>query len=149
MRPFLQRVLAHGRGRSLLPWVVLSVCLLFTSSGAAPQNPNPPEIQAHEGPSHDVMPTFQLHVERNLVTVRVVVRDANDRPVGNLRQEDFRLSDDGKPQDISGFAVETAESQPCPGSWAFCPGPDPGRENHCSATRSCENCCPTIRHPLL
>jgi len=45
------------------------------------------------------------------VTVKVVVRDANDRPVGNLHKENFRLFDDGKPQDILGFAVEVGHSK--------------------------------------
>jgi VWFA-related protein len=108
------RVRARGLGRNLLPWVMLSVGLLSAGPGAAPQNPNPPEVQAHEGQSHDVKPSFQLHVERNLVTVRVVVRDTKDRPVGNLRQEDFRLFDDGKPQDILGFTVETSYANLAP-----------------------------------
>ena len=114
MRQFPLRVRARGLGRNLLSCVALSVWLLSTGSGAAPQNPNPPEIQAHEGQSQEAQPTFQLHVERNLVTVRVVVRDANDRPVSNLHQEDFRLFDDGKPQDILGFTVETGYPHPAP-----------------------------------
>src|SRR5271157_3115444 len=114
MRQSLQRVLARGLGRNLLPCVALSIWLLSTGSGAAPQNPNPPEVQAHENQTHDVNPPFHLHVERNLVTVRVVVRDSKDRPVGNLRQEDFRLFDDGQPQDILGFTVETSHPNPAP-----------------------------------
>jgi VWFA-related protein len=114
---------ARRRGRSLLFYVALAVWLLSTGTGAAPQNPNPPEVQAHEGPSHDETPTFQLHVERNLVTVRAVVRDANDRPVGNLRQEDFRLFDDGKPQEILGFSVETGNPQPTPEAAPSVPAP--------------------------
>ena len=104
------------RCRTLLPWTALSVWLLSTGLRAAPQISNPPEVQAHEGQSHDVKPSFQLHVERNLATVRVVVRDTKDRPVGNLRQEDFRLFDDGKPQDIVGFTVETGHPSPPPES---------------------------------
>ncbi|MGA3323327.1 MAG: VWA domain-containing protein [Terriglobia bacterium] len=114
MRQSLQRVLARGLGRSLVPWVVLSVWLLSTGSGAAPQNPNPLEVQPQQGQSQEARPTFQLHVERNVVTVRVVVRDGNDRPVGNLRKEDFRLFDDGKPQEILGFTVETGNPSPAP-----------------------------------
>jgi len=94
--------------------MALSVWLLSPGSSAVPQNPNPPEVQAHEGPNNDTNPSFQLHVERNLVTVRVVVRDNKDRPVGNLRQEDFRLFDEGKPQDILGFTVETSHPNPAP-----------------------------------
>jgi VWFA-related protein len=92
--------------------VALSVWLLFTGSWATPQNPNPPEVQAQQGESHDVNPTFQLRAESNLVTVRVVVRDRNDRPVSNLHKEDFRLFDNGKPQDILGFTEETGLPNP-------------------------------------
>jgi hypothetical protein len=45
--------------------VALSVWLLSTGSGAAPQNSNPPEVQAHEGQSHDVNPLFQLRIARS------------------------------------------------------------------------------------
>jgi hypothetical protein len=40
--------------------------------------------------------TFRLRV--NLVHVRVVVRDTNNNPVTNLKQEDFQLFDQGKLQ---------------------------------------------------
>jgi VWFA-related protein len=54
----------------------------------------------------DVQPTFKLQVERNLVLVRVVVRDAKGAPVETLRKEDFQLFDRGKPQTISQFSLE-------------------------------------------
>jgi len=47
----------------------------------------------------------------NLVLVRVVVRDAGGRAVGNLKQEDFELFDNRKPQVIKQFAVEKPGSQ--------------------------------------
>ena len=43
-----------------------------------------------------------------MVLVRVIVRDANGRPVSGLRKEDFRLFDNGKPQEIDQFAVESS-----------------------------------------
>jgi len=101
-------------GRSLVSWLSLSALLLAVGSGAAPQTPNPPEVQAHEGESRDFNPAFQLHVERNIVSVRAVVRDSKDRTVGHLRREDFRLFDDGKPQEIVGFAEETGLPNPTP-----------------------------------
>jgi hypothetical protein len=61
------RVRARGLGRNLLPWVALPVWLLLSAPGAARQNPNPPEVQAHEGQSHDVNPSFPLHADRSLV----------------------------------------------------------------------------------
>jgi VWFA-related protein len=47
-----------------------------------------------------------------LVLVRVVVRDIQGHVVPNLHQEDFQLFDNGKPQVISTFSVETAEAPP-------------------------------------
>jgi VWFA-related protein len=59
---------------------------------------------------------FQLKAESNLVVVRVVVRDANGKPVAGLQKEDFKLLDRGKEQSISQFEVETSSS----------PSPNPG-----------------------
>ena len=53
---------------------------------------------------------FQLKAESNLVVVRVVVRDANGKPVAGLQKEDFKLLDRGKEQSISQFEVETSSS---------------------------------------
>ena len=57
------------------------------------------EMSAHEEPA-----TFKTKV--NLVLVPVVVRDAEGRAVGNLKQEDFQVFDKGKPQVITKFSVE-------------------------------------------
>jgi VWFA-related protein len=81
--------------------------MLATGPGAAQQNANPPEVQAHE-----TTPQFRIRAERNLVLVRVVVRDANGRTVGDLHKEDFRLLDDGKPQEITSFTVEVSKMKP-------------------------------------
>jgi VWFA-related protein len=51
---------------------------------------------------------FESHV--NLVPVRVVVHDSNGKAVTNLSKEDFRLFQDGRPQTISLFTVETPTS---------------------------------------
>jgi VWFA-related protein len=47
-----------------------------------------------------------IKVDVNLVLVRVVVRDSQGRPLGTLRQQDFRLLDNGKPQTITKFSLE-------------------------------------------
>jgi VWFA-related protein len=86
--------------------VALSLLMLAAGPGAVPQSANPPEIQGHE-----TTPKFRIRAERNLVIVRVVVRDAKERTVGDLHKEDFRLLDDGKPQEIAGFSVEAANPQ--------------------------------------
>lgn len=55
---------------------------------------------------------FQLKVASNLVVVRVVVRDAQGKPVEGLKKGDFRLFDNGKEQSITQFEIEKSESQP-------------------------------------
>jgi len=71
------------------------------SGTKAAQDPNPPEMATQEK-----QPSFQFRVQRNLVLVRVVVRDSKGKPAGNLTKENFRLLDNGKPQTISEFTVE-------------------------------------------
>ncbi len=62
-----------------------------------------PEISTQEQ-----LPSFRVKV--NLVEVRVVVRDAQGKAIGNLKQDDFVLLDDKKPQAIARFSVEQNES---------------------------------------
>ncbi len=75
---------------------------------------NAPEISSQE----ETSTTFKVKV--NLVEVRVVVRNAYGKAVGNLKQEDFQLTDNGKPQVISKFSMEqsAANRAPKPGSSA-------------------------------
>ena len=62
-----------------------------------------PEMSAQDAP-------VPLRVRVNLIPVRVVVRDAQGHAVANLHKEDFQLFQDGKPQEISNFAVQTPDS---------------------------------------
>ena len=55
---------------------------------------------------------FQLKVTSNLVVVRVVVRDAQGKPVEDLKKEDFKLFDRGKQQTITQFDAETSVLPP-------------------------------------
>ena len=79
---------------------------------AAAQAQQPPAGQpAAEVTTNTVGLTFKSTV--NFVSVPVVVRDSKGRAVGNLEREDFRLSDNGKPQTVSKFSVEKfGESAP-------------------------------------
>jgi VWFA-related protein len=73
--------------------------------------------------TQDAESAFKLHVQRNMVLVRVIVRDSNGRPVAHLQKEDFRLFDNGKAQGIDQFAVESSGS-----ASTLAPQP-PGRES--------------------
>ena len=81
------------------------------ASSATPEKPaaSPQESAANvpELSTQEEIQTFQVKV--NLVEVRVVVRDAKGNAVGGLKQEDFLLFDDSKPQTITKFSVERRE----------------------------------------
>ncbi len=59
--------------------------------------------------TQDTGTTFKLRV--NLVQVKVIVRDGQGKAIPDLKREDFQIFDQGKPQTISVFAVETRESR--------------------------------------
>jgi VWFA-related protein len=64
---------------------------------------NAPEMATHDDP-------LPLRVTAELVPVRVVVRDETGKAVANLDKDDFQLLEDGKPQQITNFVVETLAS---------------------------------------
>ncbi len=87
-----------------LSWVCagcLTALVTLAPGTLRTQTTNPQEVSSHE-----VEPPFKLQSERNLVTVRVVVRNGKGEAVDNLRQEDFQLFDRGKKQTIATFSVE-------------------------------------------
>jgi VWFA-related protein len=59
-------------------------------------------------PASDLEALTTLRVRVNLVPVSVVLRDAQGRAVGNLGKQNFRLFDDGRPQVITHFSVESS-----------------------------------------
>ncbi|MFL6230051.1 MAG: VWA domain-containing protein [Pyrinomonadaceae bacterium] len=97
----------------------------FALAGTLPvsaqtQQPTPdaqPTPSPHERPRRaiptDVLPedpTDVLTVDTNLVLVDVDVRDAGGNPVRNLRQQDFKLFEDGVERPIAFFNVEQRDN---------------------------------------
>ena len=69
------------------------------------QNPAPATQPAPEVNTQESQVPFRVRV--NLVPIRVIVHDSKGQPVKNLTREDFKIFQDGKPQVISTFSVET------------------------------------------
>jgi VWFA-related protein len=92
---------------SLSVAAALAPCIIQAQTADPPAvSTKTPTANPQEISSRDVAPTFKLQSERNLVMVRVVVRDGKGTPVENLRKEDFQLFDKGKLQTISHFSLE-------------------------------------------
>lgn len=53
---------------------------------------------------------YTFRVSSDLVLVNVVVRDKNGDPVRDLKQSDFTILEDGKPQIVRSFDIETPET---------------------------------------
>jgi len=131
------RTVTHNRSVALLRLASLSGLLLASLPGAtlcaqstqstSSQTPEPSSgtsapttppsnssDSTQEVNTRDSATPFSVRV--NLVPIRVVVRDAHGQAIPNLRQDDFRIFEDGKPQLISHFSVETPApaAQPLP-----------------------------------
>ena len=102
---------ASGRG-VFFASSLTAVFAAAVSSLLSQQAPNP-EISTQETPQ-----AFQLKVQRNLVVVRVIVRDREGRVQRDLSKEDFAIFDNGKPQVISHFSVEKSPGEPPPAAMA-------------------------------
>ena len=87
------------------------------SSPSSPASPDTPAVAPAAAPVAEPMAemttrTAQVPLEShvNLVPVRVIVHDSHGNAVGDLREADFEIRQDGKPQVTSHFSVETPAS---------------------------------------
>lgn len=95
--------IALSRGNALGAAMVLAASLAPALVLGA-QNPAP------EVSTQDAQPNFRFEARRNLVLVRVVVRDPKGEAVPNLHQQDFEIFDNGKKQEIIEFSAESLAS---------------------------------------
>jgi VWFA-related protein len=95
-------------------WIRVLASTTLLLSGAQAQNQAqsgaPATIKGNESETSTRDIDAEIKVRVNLVLVRAVVKDAAGKIVPDLKQEDFQVFDNGKPQKISSFNVETAET---------------------------------------
>jgi VWFA-related protein len=96
--------------RVLALWIVF----LAMALAAGAQVGSAPKLDSKDQPL-----VFKSKV--NLIVAPVVVRDKKGNVIATLHREDFQLFDNGKPQVISSFSVETVAAKPPP------PSPPVGR----------------------
>jgi len=87
---------------------VLFLALVAAANWKAAQAPTSQNAEDREVATEEIQAPFELQVQRNVVLVRAIVRDSKGRPIPGLRKENFRLFDNGKPQEIDQFAVESS-----------------------------------------
>ena len=94
-----------SKGRLRLAYCVLAAALVAplalgvqAQDTPAQQQPTPPPA-----PAADQTPVFRADI--NFVRVDVIVNDRQGNPVHDLRQEDFEVTEDGKPQSVQTFKL--------------------------------------------
>ncbi len=110
---------------NLIP-VTSGICFLATLAMVAQDLPPDEFFWASRPYLPEIAAVNAIRVQSNLVEVPTLVLDSKDKPVGNLKKDDFLLFDNGKPQTISIFSVFTepaAPTTPPPGAAPSAPPP--------------------------
>jgi VWFA-related protein len=98
------------QGIVALPAVFLAGTALAQQSSSKP--PTPPPAQAQAQPQPGTTPSFTTTA--NLVIVDVTVKDKTGGVIENLKQNDFSVFEDGKPQKIAVFELQKLSMEPAP-----------------------------------
>ncbi|HKV91497.1 MAG TPA: VWA domain-containing protein [Candidatus Angelobacter sp.] len=85
--------------------VALIAALVFPLAKGQTPAQQPQSDRGKEG-------TYKFRVESELVLVNVVARDKQGKPVTDLKQGDFTVLEDGKPQKVASFDFENLDMQP-------------------------------------
>jgi VWFA-related protein len=86
--------------------------LLFISMALAAGALTPELIPGSGAQTQTAAPSQPFRVQVRLVPVDVIVTDSKDRPVTDLKREDFRIFENGQPQEISHFAIQMLVAAP-------------------------------------
>ncbi len=99
--------------------VTALILLVVLFSSLAGQDPSTTQRPRKVFSETTPQPDDVVRIDTDLVTVDVVVRDAEGRPVRNLKQEDFKVFADGVEQPISFFQAEHRNGEPRPLALVF------------------------------
>jgi len=96
---------------------VAGLATLLAIAGAAAQAPQPPQTpvapppqnRSETSPPQPAQPTFRTGI--NFVRVDVIVSDKTGAPVADLKQTDFEVTEDGKPQTVEMFRLVNIANQ--------------------------------------
>jgi hypothetical protein len=103
-----------------LAWVIISTSLALSVSIALAQSPRDPQRPGEQKPvpaspveaQADLPPKDQdvetLKIDTNLVTVPVIASSRTGQYISDLRKEEFKVSEDGVPQEIAFLATVNA-----------------------------------------
>ncbi len=97
--------MATGSGRISRKSRWLAVAVLATAARVGAQDMAEVRVQSRPYAARST-----LHVETELVTLDVVVRDGHGRAAGGLQRSNFRIFDEGKEREIVAFSVDAASS---------------------------------------
>lgn len=102
----------------IIPLSLLPILLLasFSFSQEPPEQQKRPRKVFKTESEH---PDDVVKVDTDLVSVDVLVRDGEGRPIRNLQRQDFKLFADGIEQPISFFQVENRDGEPRPLALVF------------------------------
>jgi VWFA-related protein len=90
-------------GASARVWIAISLSLAMHNLHAQLAAPSSAPSLSQDSPAPET-PMLQVHIQE--VLIPVVVRDAEGRAMGDLKQSDFKVFDQGKPRKIAGFGVQ-------------------------------------------
>jgi len=90
-----------------LVYALLVSIILFCAQAFAQTPSQKPKVNATPAPSQD-QDVETLKIDTNLVTVPVISSSRNGNYIADLKKEEFKLSEDGVPQEISFLATVNA-----------------------------------------
>ena len=89
--------------------IAITTIIMLVLTSLPAQTPSQPSGQTQKTSQQG---GFRIRVETELVLVNVVARDKQGKPVSDLKQEDFTLLEDGKPQHVTTFDFENLDTAP-------------------------------------